>query len=60
MPTIATQTDICMTTETGYLGWLKDNRDVADGIPIVTEHNPKEKLRDIRRQAYWNSFDMKQ
>ena len=60
MPTVATQTEITMTTETGYLGWLKDNRDVADGIPIVKQHSPKEKLTEIRRQAYWNSFDMKQ
>ena len=58
MPTVATQTDITMTTETGYLGWLKANQDVADGLP--KQVSPKELLKKTRRNAYWNSYDMMQ
>ena len=41
MPTVATQTDLSLTSQTGYLGWLKENRDLADGIPSVEEKTPK-------------------
>ena len=56
MPTVATQTDITMTTETGYLGWLKTNQEVADGL--TKQLSPKELLQKARRTAYWNSYDM--
>ena len=59
MPTVATQTEITMTTETGYLGWLKANRDVADGTPAVKDLSPKDKVTKIWRDAYWNSCDLK-
>ena len=58
MPTVATQTEITMTTETGYLGWLKANQDVADGLP--KQVSPKELLKKNRRNAYWHSYDMMQ
>ena len=58
MPTVATQTEITMTTETGYLGWLKANQDIADGIP--KQVSPKELLNKARRTAYWHSYDMMQ
>ena len=58
MPTVATQTEITMTTETGYLGWLKTNQEVADGL--TKELSPKELLNKARRKAYWHSYDMMQ
>ncbi len=58
MPTVATQTDISLTSETGYLGWLKTNREVADGL--TKELSPKERLNKTRRKAYWHSYDMMQ
>ena len=58
MPTVATQTDITMTTDTGYLGWLKANRDVADGTPVVKDVNPKDKVTKTWRNAYWKLCDL--
>lgn len=58
MPTVTTQTEITMTTETGYLGWLQTNREVADGL--TKELSPKEQLQKARRSAYWQSYDMMQ
>ncbi len=58
MPTVATQTDISMTSETGYHGWLENNREVVDGL--TKEHNPKERLNKARRKTYWHSYDMMQ
>tara|TARA_Y100000768_G_scaffold354159_1_gene306955 strand:- start:25 stop:282 length:258 start_codon:yes stop_codon:yes gene_type:complete len=59
MPTVATQTEVTMLTETGYLGWLKANRDTADGTPVVCELSPKERIAQQRRNAYWNSYEMR-
>lgn len=59
MPTIATQTEITMLSETGYLGWLKANRDTVDGTPAVRELSPKEQIAKNRRKAYWNSYEMR-
>lgn len=51
MPTVATQTDFSLTSEKGYLGWLKANRDIADGIPSVEEHSPKDILKQLKKHA---------
>ncbi len=59
MPHIATQTDITMVSETGYLGWLKANRETADGTPVVRDLSPKERLSQQRRKTYWNSYEMR-
>mgnify|MGYP001231289484 FL=1 len=59
MPTVATQTEVTMLTDTGYLGWLKANRDTADGTPVVRELTPKERITQQRRHAYWNSYEMR-
>ena len=58
MPTIGTQTEITMLSETGYLGWLKANRDTADGTPVVRELSPKEQIAQNRRNAYLNSLGL--
>ena len=59
MPNIATQTEITMISETGYLGWLKANRDTADGLPAVRDLSPKERIAQKRRNAYWSSYEMR-
>ena len=59
MPTIGTQTEITMLSETGYLGWLKANRDTADGTPVVRELSPKEQIAQNRRNAYLNSLGLR-
>ena len=59
MPTVATQTEVTMLTDTGYLGWLKANRDTADGTPVVRELSPKERITQQMRHAYWNSYEMR-
>lgn len=59
MPTVATQTEVTMLTETGYIGWLKANRDTADGTPVVRELSPKERISQQMRNAYWNSYEMR-
>ena len=59
MPTIATQTEITMLSDTGYLGWLKANRDKVDGTPAVRELSPKEQIAKNRRNAYRNSYEMR-
>ena len=41
MPTVATQTDFSLTSDAGYLIWLKENRDLVDGIPSVKKHTQK-------------------
>ena len=56
MPTVATQTDFSLTSETGYLGWLKENRDIADGIPSVEEHSPKDKLTRLKKEALLKAY----
>ena len=50
MPSVATQTDISMTTMTGYLGWLKANQDVADGLP--KQPSPQELLKQARENSW--------
>jgi hypothetical protein len=57
MPTVATQTDFSLTSETGYLGWLKENRDIADGIPSVEEHSPKDKLTRLKKEALLKAYN---
>ena len=57
MPTVATQTDLSLTSHTGYLGWLKENRDLADGIPSVEEHSPKDKLTHLKTKALWDAYN---
>ena len=57
MPTVATQTDFSLTSETGYLGWLKENRDIADGIPSVEEHRPKDKLTQLKKEALLKAYN---
>ena len=57
MPTVATQTDLSLTSQTGYLGWLKENRDLADGIPSVEEHSPKDKLTHLKTKALWDAYN---
>lgn len=59
MPTVATQTEVTVLTETGYLGWLKANRDTADGTPVVWDLSPKERITQQMRNAYWNSYEMR-
>lgn len=56
MPSVATQTDFSLTSETGYLGWLKENRDIADGIPSVEEHSPKDKLTRLKKEALLKAY----
>jgi len=50
MPSVATQTDISMTTMTGYLVWLKANQDVADGLH--EQPTPQELLKQAR-ENWW-------
>ena len=57
MPTVATQTDFSLTSETGYLGWLKENRDIADGIPSVEEHSPNDKLTRLNKEALLKAYN---
>jgi hypothetical protein len=57
MPSVATQTDFSLTSETGYLGWLKENRDIADGIPSVEEHSPKDKLTRLKTKTLWDTYN---
>lgn len=57
MPTVATQTDFSLTSETGYLGWLKENIDIADGIPSVEEHSPKDKLTRLKKEALLKAYN---
>ena len=57
MPTVATQTAFSLTSETGYLGWLKENRDIADGIPSVEEHSPKDKLTRLKKEALLKAYN---
>ena len=57
MPSVATQTDFSLTSETGYLGWLKENRDIADGIPSVEEHSPKDKLTRLKKEALLKAYN---
>ena len=57
MPTVATQTDLSLTSQTGYLGWLKENRDLADGIPSVEEHSPKDKLTHLKTKSLWDAYN---
>ena len=57
MPTVATQTDFSLTSQTGYLGWLKENRDLADGIPSVEKHSPKDKLTHLKTEALWDAHN---
>ena len=57
MPTVATQTDFSLTSQTGYLGWLKENRDLADGIPSVEKHSPKDKLTRPKTKAFWDAHN---
>ena len=59
MPTIATQTEVTMLTESGYLGWLKANRDTADGTPVLKDLSPKDRITQQRRNACWNSYEMR-
>ena len=60
MPSVATQTDFSLTSETGYLGWLKENRDIADGIPSVEEHSPKDKLTQLKTKTLWDTYNKSQ
>jgi hypothetical protein len=60
MPTVATQTEFSMTSETGYLDWLKKNRDIADGIPCVKEHSPKYKLTQLKKKWLFKVYNSSQ
>lgn len=59
MPTVSTQTESSMLTQSGYLGWLKANRDTADGTPLVRDISPKDRIAKQRRDAYLNSYEMR-